>query len=998
MRKRLILFIVFLPVIAIAMAQVNMTEQTGRVKTPSRIINGQLVPGHGIIDAVVQLKNMNKVTVRDKDGNFSFPLSQKSYTLLGVTKNGYQLVDMEICHDYNYSSEPLWILMETPEQQLMFKLSKEKQLRRDMTRKLEQREDEIEQLNISLKEKSELLQQVNKERNENEKIIDDLVKYYLTLDYDKLDAFSRQLNVFIEAGELKKADSLLNTRGSFTARKAEIEREEAAEAKRQEEIDRKQKENDQSRLVTKLKKEKLAEDSYSKSNICLQRHQNDSAKYYIEFRAALDTTNVVWQIEAGKYIRDYALDIFHGNELAMNYYQRALRHALIQEEGKGRNVAQCYNDIGNIYSSEGQDSIALQYHQKSLQIRIEVLGADHPDVAKSYNNIGNYYQGKDNEKSFEYHERAASITRAKLGERHPNLAMSFINMGGVRLTQKKYDEAEAYYKKALELYLEAYGENSKDVMLTYQLLGRFYSETDHYDLALESYKKGFDISANVFGERHPIRAVYAGRIANLLLKLNNPEPAIGYLQEKLATQIELFGEYHQDVAQNYNDIGYAYSELGKYELASEYLMKALSIREKLCEGRKPGADIAGSYVNIGLLFQRERKYEDALKYYEQALVIAKDSLPKKHFLTATIYNNMGATYHSLNKLQQAKSFYVKGLDMRIEILDERNPELALSYHNLGICCSDLGEFDIAVDYLKKGLELREKIFKSNDVNIIGSLFNLAKNYERMKDYQKALEYYDKQLSLEKTSQAESDNIIYDYINIGRMNHLLQRYQSAIGNYEKGLSVSKKLHGEEAPLSLEILAFMAEAYLNAGNSSGLEEKWDKAIPDYKSSLDIYQYLALKKNETYQGSVAWLQFILGVSYLRNSQSEDAYMAFKQAYPFFHQVYQNTPEQAAEYLPTILLSLSFSEIIHKDYALAEQYAREGLAVDSTQNDICTNLAPALLFQGKTTEAEQIYLQYKSELKDAFLDDFRQFEEAGAIPEERKKDVERIKKMLNE
>ena len=85
-------------------------------------------------------------------------------------------------------------------------------------------------------------------------------------------------------------------------------------------------------------------------------------------------------------------------------------------------------------------------------------------------------------------------------------------------------------------------------------------------------------------------------------------------------------------------------------------------------------------------------------------------------------------------------------------------------------------------------------------------------------------------------------------------------------------------------------------------------------------------------------------------------------------------------------------------KDYALAEQYAREGLAVDSTQNDICTNLAPALLFQGKTTEAEQIYLQYKSELKDAFLDDFRQFEEAGAIPEERKKDVERIKKMLNE
>ena len=196
--KRFILLVLLMSVVFLTMAQVNMTKQTGRVKTPSRMINGKLVPGHGIMDAVVQLKNMNKVTVRNKDGNFSFPLSQKSYTLLGVTKNGYQLVDMEICHDYKYSSEPLWILMETPEQQLMFKLSKEKQLRRNMTRKLEQREDEIEQLNISLKEKDELLQQVNKERNENEKIIDDLVKYYLTLDYDKLHAFSRHLNGLLE--------------------------------------------------------------------------------------------------------------------------------------------------------------------------------------------------------------------------------------------------------------------------------------------------------------------------------------------------------------------------------------------------------------------------------------------------------------------------------------------------------------------------------------------------------------------------------------------------------------------------------------------------------------------------------------------------------------------------------------------------------------------------------------------------------------------------------
>ena len=85
-------------------------------------------------------------------------------------------------------------------------------------------------------------------------------------------------------------------------------------------------------------------------------------------------------------------------------------------------------------------------------------------------------------------------------------------------------------------------------------------------------------------------------------------------------------------------------------------------------------------------------------------------------------------------------------------------------------------------------------------------------------------------------------------------------------------------------------------------------------------------------------------------------------------------------------------------KNYPEAEQLAREGLSIDSTKIFIYTNLAAALLFQGKYTESEQIYRQYKSELKESFLDDFKQFAEAGVIPKEYEADVEKIKKMLNE
>ena len=76
----------------------------------------------------------------------------------------------------------------------------------------------------------------------------------------------------------------------------------------------------------------------------------------------------------------------------------------------------------------------------------------------------------------------------------------------------------------------------------------------------------------------------------------------------------------------------------------------------------------------------------------------------------------------------------------------------------------------------------------------------------------------------------------------------------------------------------------------------------------------------------------------------------------------------------------------------------SREALSIDASQHFIYTNLAAALLLQGKYEEAEAIYQKYKDELKDSFLDDFKQFEALGVIPEERKADVERIKRMLME
>ena len=110
----------------------------------------------------------------------------------------------------------------------------------------------------------------------------------------------------------------------------------------------------------------------------------------------------------------------------------------------------------------------------------------------------------------------------------------------------------------------------------------------------------------------------------------------------------------------------------------------------------------------------------------------------------------------------------------------------------------------------------------------------------------------------------------------------------------------------------------------------------------------------------------------------------------------LYQSEKSNYTELLNGILVNQSFNAIFENQYSEAETYSKEALEVDSTKHIAYSNLAAALLFQGKYQEAEKIYLQYKAELKDGFLSDFEEFARTGVIPKNREKNVEKIKQIL--
>ena len=214
--KRYILLSVALMLSVMLSAQ----TQQGYVKTKGRMVEGKLVPGQGLKGTMVSIKGRTAVLVQSNEGTFSFPVPDGQYHLDSVKKNGYQLIDMDLCpRSYKASPNPLYIIMETPEQQLQDKLNAERKIRRNLQKQLQEKEDEIEALRednkITLEEYQKSMQKLYEEQESNEQLISDMARRYSELDYDQLDEFYRQVSYCIENGDLVKADSMLNTRGDL---------------------------------------------------------------------------------------------------------------------------------------------------------------------------------------------------------------------------------------------------------------------------------------------------------------------------------------------------------------------------------------------------------------------------------------------------------------------------------------------------------------------------------------------------------------------------------------------------------------------------------------------------------------------------------------------------------------------------------------------------------------------------------------------------------------
>ena len=600
--------------------------QQGFVKTKGRMVNGQLVPGEGLKGATVSIKGRTAVLVNTNDGAFSFPVAEAQFRLDSVKKKGYQLVDLDVCPKaYKYSSNPLYIVMETPEQQLQDKLNAERKIRRNLQKQLQAKEDEIEALRegnkISLEEYQKAMQKLYEDQESNEQLISDMAKRFSELDYDQLDEFYRQVSYCIENGELVKADSLLRSRGDIKAQVNSIVQRGQALHEEKEKLQ-------QAEAVQQADIEEAAKRCYGFYETFFAQHLNDSAAYYLELRASLDTTNLLWQTEAGTFIDDYIADY----DKALWYYKRALSYAQSHPEGNVTYLVSSLNNIGYILSNLSDFSNSIRYYEQALDIAINNFGETHKQTADVYNNIGcHYLDVTDYDKALEYIKKSSETYKAVLDPDDPIIASSYNNIGHAYSEIGNLDSALVYYNKSLSMRERILGQEHPDVALSYNNIGFCYAHQRDIPTAMQYFKKALEIDLKVLGPKHPQCADMYNNIGFLYVAMGDFEQGLEYYDRALEIRFNLFGEEHEDTALSYDNLGNAYARKGDYDKALEYNNKALVIKKKLLGPEHP--DIGISIFNVGFVYAKKGDYDIALQYYNEAYEILKNSLGEDHYNT-----------------------------------------------------------------------------------------------------------------------------------------------------------------------------------------------------------------------------------------------------------------------------------------------------------------------------------------------------------------------------
>ena len=466
-------------------------------------------------------------------------------------------------------------------------------------------------------------------------------------------------------------------------------------------------------------------------------------------------------------------------------------------------------------------------------------------------------------------------------------------------------------------------------------------------------------------------------------------------------------------------MGYNYGLLDHWNKAEELYLEALKQSYRLLEGYEQYSELHQSQMMV--LLALASHYRTTSRFHESEDMYLKmlESIQKYPSVDinerqkSVIQSYLASGYTGLAELYRISQRYKESEQKFLDVLPivrqlaQANPEansalLADVLKNMAQLYIEMRHFKEAGALLNESLSIQRKLAEDktdrNEGGLVDVLGNYAKFLAITEHTVESEEAYTEALSIQRQLVEKSPAykkglalLLKDFAFLYKSTHQWEKCEMML---TEAIAIQKPLAQKNKELYISELGYMLGILCEVFYYT---DRLDECENVCRESIAIFETLAKKNPLQFDFPLADRKGFLADVLAQKGQWKVAKKFAEDAIASFRSM-AKVNESYNYNVAGLLGSLSYYSVFMGNYKEAEQYAREGLSTDSTLHFIASNLALALLFQGRCSEAKQIYLQYKKELKDEFLNDFKQLAEAGVIPKEREDDVKMIKRILNE
>lgn len=328
-----------------------------------------------------------------------------------------------------------------------------------------------------------------------------------------------------------------------------------------------------------------------------------------------------------------------------------------------------------------------------------------------------------------------------------------------------------------------------DSLLEYLLLNYQTNSLYNYYIAktyecLEKYNQSYKYYID-FKETTNVNRDILLDMAHTARKLEKYDDSINLLNEIIKIDELANNKFHQ--AENYNNLGELYLNIGQYEPAEVNLFKAREIinhlpKNHLEEKNKILSNLAatsyklgkykeaisiynailknsdlkniGSTVtysnNLGEIYNFLGKYDLATDLLENAIALCSKSkclISEDHAITL---NNLGNVYFNNKNIDKSITYFNQALARFIDIYGHEHSSVSRIYNSLGRIYLEKNETERAINYFKQSLNIEELIFKKQHPDLAIIHKNLAFAFGGVSNFNQAIFHIQKALEINKS--------------------------------------------------------------------------------------------------------------------------------------------------------------------------------------------------------------------------------------------------------